>query len=288
MAKVTKDFRKSMKIRPSGRSSDYISPSFGYGCLLNCTYCYMKRHKPEGLSVATNIHTILTAIDHHAMFDTIEKPNQTDPEYITYDISCNEDFALHAKYYDWIKIFDFFKDHPRAKATFATKIIPLDFLKYNPNGKVRIRMSLMPQIHSTQLEPNTAKIIDRIKAINNFIEAGYDVHVNFSPVIITRHFVEEYGGLFQVLDTFVKDEHKDKVKAEVIFLTHNRDKHEYNVANKLPGEYLLWQPEVQEDKVSQYGGNNLRYNHVLKAGFINHFKRLHNAVVSWNTIRYIF
>jgi len=28
-----------MKIRPSGRSSDFISPSFGYGCLLNCSYC---------------------------------------------------------------------------------------------------------------------------------------------------------------------------------------------------------------------------------------------------------
>ena len=31
--------RKSMVIRPSGRSTDYISPSFGYGCLYNCTYC---------------------------------------------------------------------------------------------------------------------------------------------------------------------------------------------------------------------------------------------------------
>ena len=34
--------RKTFKIRPSGRSSDYISPSFGYGCLLDCSYCYMK------------------------------------------------------------------------------------------------------------------------------------------------------------------------------------------------------------------------------------------------------
>lgn len=31
--------RKTMVIRPSGRSTDFISPSFGHGCLFNCTYC---------------------------------------------------------------------------------------------------------------------------------------------------------------------------------------------------------------------------------------------------------
>ena len=36
---VDKITRKSMIIRPSGRSTDFISPSFGYGCLYNCTYC---------------------------------------------------------------------------------------------------------------------------------------------------------------------------------------------------------------------------------------------------------
>ena len=67
--------RKSLVIRPSGRSTDYISPSFGYGCLYNCTYCYMKRHKPEGLDYADHVKSyrdILTEIDHHAWFDTTE------------------------------------------------------------------------------------------------------------------------------------------------------------------------------------------------------------------------
>ena len=57
--KVIKDVqRKTFKIRESGRSTDYISPSFGFGCLLNCSYCYMKRHKPQGLDVAKNIGDI--------------------------------------------------------------------------------------------------------------------------------------------------------------------------------------------------------------------------------------
>ncbi len=69
---VEKVTRKSMTIRPSGRSTDFISPSFGHGCLYNCSYCYMKRHKPEGLSIATNPMDILTAINNHVWFADVD------------------------------------------------------------------------------------------------------------------------------------------------------------------------------------------------------------------------
>ena len=36
---VQKVTRKTMTIRPSGRSTDFISPSFGFGCVYNCSYC---------------------------------------------------------------------------------------------------------------------------------------------------------------------------------------------------------------------------------------------------------
>ena len=67
-----------------------------------------KRHKDKGLTVATNTGDILTAINNHAFFTPVDKPNQTHAEYTTYDISCNEDFALHAKHHQWEKIFEFF------------------------------------------------------------------------------------------------------------------------------------------------------------------------------------
>lgn len=283
---VKKITRKTFKIRPSGRSSDFISPSFGYGCLLDCSYCYMKRHKPSGLDYASNTSEILTEINNHALFAVVDKPNQTDAKYITYDISCNEDFALHSKYYDWKNIFGFFKDHPKAKATLATKIIPNNLLSYNPEEKVRIRFSLMPQILSTKLEPNTPDIIDRIKAINIFRAAGYDVHINYSPVVYYRGFRKDYLKLFELVDKHVKD--KDNVLSEVIFLTHNKKKHEYNTNNGYESEDLLWNPDLQETKTSSYGGINIRYKYKLKHQMVDLFKQLHNSKISWNKIRYIF
>lgn len=286
---IEKVNRKSMLIRPSGRSTDFISPSFGHGCLLNCSYCYMKRHKPEGLDIATNTEEILTAIDHHAWFADVEKPNQTHDEYITYDISCNEDFALHLKYHDWKKIFTFFRDHPKAMGSFATKMVIPKLRDFEPKGKIRVRYSMMPQRYADILEPNSSSMLMRILDIPNLISKGYEVHLNFSPVIVTDGWLDEYEKLFHIIHNFSLAEWaKPHIKAEVIFLTHNLDKHLYNLDNKLPGEELLWRPDIQENKISQYGGENIRYKHDLKAEYIRQWTELHDEIIPWNTIRYIF
>ena len=275
-----------MVIRPSGRSTDFLTPTIIFGCGFQCSYCYCKRHKTEGVEVATNLNDILTAVDHHAWFADVEKPNQTHPKFISYDLGCNSDIALHAKHFDWRKVFDFFKNHPQAMGSFATKYVNEKLLEYNPEGKIRIRFSLMPQKYANLLEPNTTSIDLRIKAIDRFIKAGYDVHINFSPVIVTDNWLVEYGELFRQVQGIV--ENKDKVKAEVIFLTHNVNKHMYNLENNIPGEELLWNPATQEGQVSQYGGLNIRYKHDLKARYIREWIELHDKILPFNTIRYIF
>tara|TARA_B110000858_G_scaffold74760_1_gene86846 strand:+ start:1790 stop:2644 length:855 start_codon:yes stop_codon:yes gene_type:complete len=283
---VTKVSRRALDIKTSGRSTDFITPSFGHGCLYDCSYCYMKRNKPEGLTIAKNIGDILTVVNNHAFFTPVNKPNQTHAEYTTYDISCNEDFALHLRHHDWENIFDFFKDHPVAMGSFATKYVNPKLIEYDPEGKIRIRFSLMPQHMSTLHEPHTSKIIDRIKAIDAFIDAGYDVHVNFSPVIVTETWLEDYKQLFQMLDDYV--DYKEQVLAEVIFLTHNENKHKANLIDKPDAEAQLWAPDIQEDKISQYGGRNIRYERHRKREYINQFINLHGQIIPWNKIRYIF
>jgi spore photoproduct lyase len=250
----------------------------------------MKRNKPTGLSIAKNHGDILTAISDHAWFADVEKPNQTHEEYITYDISCNEDFALHAKYHEWERIFDFFVMHPRAMGSFATKYINEKFLDFNPQGKIRIRFSLMPEVYRRELEPNTDTIIDRLAAVRQFLNAGYEVHLNFSPVIVDDLWLLKYTDLFADVRNmaYLGGWNDSRVKAEVIFLTHNIDKHYANIANGLPGEHLLRKPEIQEKKISQYGGANLRYKYTLKADYIEQFKQIHEEIIPWNTIRYIF
>ena len=56
----------------------------------------------------------------------------------------------------------------------------------------------MPQALSDKLEPNTSQIIDRIKAINDFYDAGYDVHINYSPIIHYTGWLDDYQNLSTV------------------------------------------------------------------------------------------
>ena len=170
--------------------------------------------------------------------------------------------------------------------SFATKYVNKNFLKFDPKEKIRIRFSLMPQNKADIHEPNTSKIIDRILAINDFILSGYDVHVNFSPIIVYDGWLNDYFKLFRLMDKYV--ENKENVLAECIFLTHNYERHKLNLKNHPQTEVDIWVPNIQETKISKYGGENIRYNWKLKKDYIKDFVNLHNKTIPWNKIRYIF
>jgi DNA repair photolyase len=127
------------------------------------SYCYVSRFNSDKVYINENTEQILSSIDKWVQDKPWEKiPNQCDNKYYVIDIGCSTDVPLMSKYYDWQVVFDFFNNHEKLKSTFATKY-PTRFREYNIDPqKNRIRVSLMPQIFSNILEPNTDKIDDRI------------------------------------------------------------------------------------------------------------------------------
>ena len=291
MVQIVKRNTKTLHIRPNGRSADYITPNFIYGCAGGCrnSYCYVMRHNDQFIYINENIDQILELINKHLEGLPDKAANQTDDQYWTYDIGCSTDVCLHWKHTDWLKVFSFFKDHPRAKATFATKYVNAKLLEFDPQQKVRIRFSLMPQSTSLLLEPKTSLIIDRVKAVSTFIDAGYEVHLNFSPIVAYEGWLDDYAELFNDLNEHIDENDKLAIKAECIFLTHNAGQHERNIAaDRGTSEALIWKPEIQEDKISEYGGKAVRYKTRIKSNFIQRWTALHDKILPWNTIRYIF
>ena len=281
--------KKALDCRLSDRSTNFIAPDLITGCAFKCAYCYMRRNKPYGIDISNNISEIITAIDVHSKSLFFPKnPDQTHDKYWTYDIGCNTDVALHYKHTAYNILFDYFKNNKHVFVSFATKYVNLNLLEYNPNRKLRIRFSLMPEIYRQILEPKTSTILERIKAIELFYDAGWDVHINFSPVIAYNNSSVLYEELFQLVDKTVPDRLKKFVKSEVIFLTHSEKMHLYNLKNNIPSEDILWAPLHQELKKSTYGGNVLRYKKDIKSKMISKFKVLHDKYIPWNTIRYIF
>lgn len=292
MPQIKHQLTKTLKIRPNGRSADFVTPNFIYGCAGGCrnSYCYVMRYNYEKIYINDNSDQILAAIATHVDNLPVPKPaNQTDPVFWTYDIGCATDISLHWKHYDWRKVFNFFRDIPTIKATFATKYVNPKMLSYSPQYKIRIRFSLMPQKISHILEPRTSSIEERISIIPLFIEQGYEVHLNFSPIVVYKEWLADYEALFKQIDHSLPSTIKENILAECIFLTHNYWQHERNLAEgRNDIENLLWLPKWQEGKQSEYGSEAVRYHRKIKSQLITKWQKLHQKIIPWNKIRYIF
>lgn len=281
---IKHSIQKNFRINPSGRSTDWISPDFilncGYGC--HKSYCYVQRKQMKYVYVFTNVEDILNKIQLHYSNLSTKEPNQCGKLW-SYDIGCNSDIALYSQFIPLQEILDFFKAN-NIMSSFATKRVNYKLLKLNvDNNYHRIRFSLMPQNISDKLESKTDKIIDRIKAINIFIKHGWDVHINFSPIVVYQNWLEDYKRLFEL----IKQEVKYDLFTENIFLTHNEVLHNINTNKQFKYEHLLWQPVLQENKISQSNSENIRYKALYKQQWIDQFSKLQKEILN-STIRYIF
>ena len=284
--------KKSLACRPNGRSADFIAPSHSNGCAMACAYCYVPRRKGYANPITTfvNIEGIKGAVERHARKQGLKmEPNPVDPIFWVYDIGENGDCSVDATVSDNVKdIVDLFKGIPNAKASFATKCVNRDLLGYEPQGKTRIRFSLMPEPVSKVVDVRTSRIRDRIAAINDFVEAGYEVHVNFSPVIVYEGWRADYRELFSWLDDALSPEAKAQLACEVIFLTHNEALHEVNLGWHPKAEDLLWTPGLQERKVSENGAVNVRYARAKKGKMVKLFKAMLAESLPYCKVRYAF
>lgn len=284
--------KKSLQTRPNCRSSDYVAPSHANGCAMACAYCYVARRKGFANPITTfvNIEQITRYLQRHAAKQGIKpEPNQVDPQYWVYEIGENSDCSVDAAICDNVKdIISLFRHIPNAKATFATKRVNRELLNYDPQGKTRIRFSLMPQSKASVVDIRTSNITERIEAVNDFVEAGYEVHLNFAPVIYYDEWLPDYKQLFEQIDDTLSPKAKEQLQAEVIFLTHNDRLHEVNLGWHPQAEELLWRPEIQETKFSQTGGKNVRYKRGFKGTLVDALSELLQQRLPYCTIRYAF
>lgn len=138
------------------------------------------------------------------------------------------------------------------------------------------------------VDVRTSPISDRIEAVNNFVQAGYEVHLNFAPVIYYDEWQADYAQLFEQANDTLSAQAKAQLQAEVIFLTHNPELHQVNSNWHPQAEELLWRPDLQEEKISQTGGTNVRYKRGFKGNFVKEFCQLLSQHLPECKIRYAF
>jgi spore photoproduct lyase len=146
----------------------------------------------------------------------------------------------------------------------------------------------MPDDDSRLLDVRTSRIADRTAAIDDFVAAGYEVHVNLSPVVVRGGWLAAWAELLDALAAGTGEEFKQQAAAEVIFLTHNEQLHQVNLDWHPKAEELLWRPDLQQPKRSQTGGRNVRYRTGLKGSYVAQLSELLAERTPWLRIRYAF
>ena len=270
---------KTLVTKPNNNSANSIAPNLIYGCFGGCvnTYCYMSRYNGTRVFVNTNYQDIVDSVFKWA--ETYEKkPDQQDPVYKMVDIACNTDLVLMQKHmplslHDYLKMYD---DHPEINTTMATKypgLLTLDVTKFNKPPRVRV--SLMPQEYSDILEPKMQDIYSRIEDIDRLKQLGWEVHINYSPVIFHHHWDELYEELFQTVAAV-----SGVNKCEVIVLTN----HMNQMVKASPEARHLMQ---YSNEVKNSSGV-MRYPLKHKGRLLNEWKDIYSRYFPLDTIRYIF
>ena len=284
--------KKTLAVRPNGRSADFIAPSAANGCAMACAYCYVPRRKgyANPITVFTNIDGITAALARHvARQGPKAEPNQCDPDAWVYDLGENSDCSVDALVSDNVAdLIGFFRDRPTAKASFATKHVNRDLLALDPRGRTRVRFSIMPPADARQLDLRTSPVPERIAAVDDFVAAGYEVHLNLSPVVLRGGWLHDWAELLRHVDDVLSPAAKAQAAAEVILLTHNEDLHEVNLGWHPRAEQVLWRPDLQERKRSENGAVNVRYDRANKARAVQAVRDLVAEHAPWLRIRYAF
>lgn len=174
---------------------------------------------------------------------------------------------------DYLKRYD---DHPRLNTTMATKypsLLTLDVSMFNK--KPRVRVSVMPQVFSDILEPKMQSITSRIEDINRLKDLGWEVHINYSPVIFYPGWEELYDDLFAEIKIIAGEN-----KCEVIALTNHIL--QMQRSNFLAQNLMKYSSEIKNNE------GIMRYPLSYKTKWLDTFKYLYTQYFDLDTIRYIF
>jgi len=296
---------KNLYIKPNNQSADFIAPPFAVGCELACSYCYVARNRQFGnpVTISDNTNEIIEAIIEHYYQQPPKVPNQQDPYQITYDIGESTDMLTSANIELTEYVIRTLVCRSDLKPTLATKIANKHTVgrlgkygKLSRPYRARIRVSLMPQKLADIIELGTAPIIDRIKAIRMLYELDFEVHINFSPIVMygESEWMKDYIDLCKLIDKelgndFTAMKIKRQLKCEIIFLTHHERLHNHNLRWNKEAEKLLWTPDIQEYKTNNRGSSDiLRYRMDLKKQGVAIMKGIIAKHLPYCEVRYAF
>ena len=208
--------RKTQKFVENHKVSDFLVPYTSSGCTAMCMYCYLvcNYNKCAYLRLFVN---------REQMLEKIIKTSEKSDRELTSEIGSNSDLILENTITNnLVWTIENFAQTKKGKLTLPTKFDMVDdILGLEHNKKIIIRMSVNPDEIINKVEFGTARLKERIVAINKLADADYEIGILIAPVIFVENWKNLYLELIKILSETLNENTKRKIFFEIIFMTYS-------------------------------------------------------------------
>ena len=208
--------RKTQKFVENHKVSDFLVPYTSSGCTAMCMYCYLvcNYNKCAYLRLFVN---------REQMLEKIIKTSEKSDRELTFEIGSNSDLILENTITNnLVWTIENFAQTKKGKLTLPTKFDMVDdILGLEHNKKIIIRMSVNPDEIINKVEFGTARLKERIVAINKLADADYEIGILIAPVIFVENWKNLYLELIKILSETLNENTKRKIFFEIIFMTYS-------------------------------------------------------------------
>ena len=208
--------RKTQKFVENHKVSDFLVPYTSSGCTAMCMYCYLvcNYNKCAYLRLFVN---------REQMLEKIIKTSEKSDRELTFEIGSNSDLILENTITNnLVWTIENFAQTKKGKLTLPTKFDMVDdILGLEHNKKIIIRMSVNPDEIINKVEFGTARLKERIVAINKLADADYEIGILIAPVIFVGNWKNLYLELIKILSETLNENTKRKIFFEIIFMTYS-------------------------------------------------------------------
>jgi len=192
------DFFKKCPCTKSAESCGYHVFNLGFGCIFECTYCYLQQYvNSPGLIFPANVD------DYFNAFNSYKRAGMRIGTGEFSDSLMLDDINEYS-----VSIIDFFKKQKDVMFEFKTKSSNIgNLLKTKHSGNIVASWSLNPQSIIDTNEFYTASLAERLDAAMQCVEAGYKVAFHFDPVFYYEGWEKDYEQVIAELFTKIKLKH---------------------------------------------------------------------------------
>lgn len=180
------------------KPTDVICPHFvelkwAYGCPFDCSWCYLKgtfRFRPEGIKpVIKDLEKVKKHVQ--AFLDEVKEPEILNSGELADSLMLENVSNAFSKF-----IIPLFEAQNKHKVLFVTKSSNIkNLLLLNPHNQVIVSFTLNASPVDQLWEKKAPRVLDRIKAGEQLVNAGYEVRLRIDPMVPIENWEKHYQEL---------------------------------------------------------------------------------------------